>query len=167
MQRGGFVIALLLTYVLQASVVGVLGLRHVDLFLVLAVLCGLLARAQDAPIAGWCVGLAQDLGSLDPLGIHAFSLGLTALVATRWRSVLNVDALWPRALVGLTSTWVGEAAYRAFMLLRTDGAGGWWSAGFESLWTAAIATGLMLVITSAPQAPLRRARRLRADSARR
>lgn len=155
MSRGGFVIALVVTYLLQTSVVGVLGLRHVDLFLTLALLYGLLARAQDAPLAAWGIGLAQDLGTLDPLGIHAFCLGLVALAATRMRAGLNVSALWPRALVSVASAWMGMFAYRAFMLLRTDDAGSWWSALGGSLGTALIASGLALLITLSPRADLR------------
>ena len=103
----GFAIALLLAYLLQTGVVALLGVPFVDAFLVLALLCGLVAPTHDARIAAWIAGLVQDLGSADALGIHAFTLGLTGLLLTRLRGVGNVGVWWVRGLAAFLAAWPG------------------------------------------------------------
>lgn len=115
MSWSGFGVALVVTLVLQTTFVFVLDLP-VDLFLVLALVCGLVLPVPDACLAAWITGFTQDLGSAgDPLGLHAFCLGLVGYTMTRLRDVLNVHvwgtrtvALFVAALLGL---WP-EAAYR-------------------------------------------------------
>ncbi len=111
MAWSGFAIALLLAYLLQTGVVALLGVPFLDAFLVVALLCGLLAPTHDARIAAWIVGLAQDLGSADALGIHAFTLGLTGLLLTHLREIGNVGVWWVRGLAAFLAAWPGQAIY--------------------------------------------------------
>lgn len=161
MAWGGFAIALLLTYLVQTGVTALLPVPGVDLFLVLALLCGLLAPTHDARIAAWVVGFAQDLGSVDALGIHAFTLGLSAWLLTYLREIINVRAWWVRALAALLAAWPGQLTY----LLHVHY---WAGSGDASLGgllaaatlTAAVAAALAMLINALPGV-VRRRRRFR------
>lgn len=101
---GALVIALVAVCVLQTAVVAPAAAwvaRSVDLFLVLALLCGLLAPPRDAPIAGWIIGLAQDLCSLDALGSHAIALAAGAWAMVYLREWLRADYFPVRVLLCL------------------------------------------------------------------
>jgi cell shape-determining protein MreD len=158
----GFAIALLLAYLFQTGVVALLGAPYVDAFLVLALLCGLLAPTHDARIAGWIAGLAQDLGSADALGIHAFTLGLTALLLTHLREVGNVGVWWVRGPVAFLAAWPGQLIYLLHLHY-------WAGQGSASLWqlvgnaalTALVAAALAMVINALPWMLRRRRRRYR------
>jgi rod shape-determining protein MreD len=110
MRWGAFVIALVAVCVLQTAVIAPAGpwlARPVDLFLALALLCGLLAPPRDAPIAGWIVGMAQDLNSLDALGSHAIALAAAAWAAVCLREWLRVDYFPVRALLCFVAAILG------------------------------------------------------------
>lgn len=111
MQWGALCLAIVATYVLQAGMLWMFGLTWFDPFLLLTLLLGLLTAAPQARLAGWVVGLAQDLGSQDVLGIHAFTLGLTALLATQLRRVFNVNVWWARVVVLLLAAWPPQVLY--------------------------------------------------------
>ncbi len=128
-------IALLVTYVLQTAVVNVLdprllGQPPVDLFLALALVYGLRAPRDDARIAGFLVGLAQDFSGVGPLGIHAFALGLTALLLTSNRDVFRINIWLVRLILAFIMAlpaqfvlaahvrlWLGSAEPAASLLL--------------------------------------------------
>jgi cell shape-determining protein MreD len=145
MAWGAFSIVLLLVFLVQTGVVAVLGDSCFDAFLMLALLCGLLLRTHDARIAAWIVGLAEDLGSADALGIHAFTLGLTALLLTYLREIANVNLWWARGLATFLAAWPGQVLY-LIHLYYWAGSGSepfWslvWSATLTSLLAAAVAT---------------------------
>ncbi len=102
MRWGAFVIALVAACVLQTAVIAPAApwlARSLDLFLVLALLCGLLAPPRAAPVAGWIVGLAQDLCSLDALGSHAIALAAAAWAMIYLRDWLRADYFPVRVLL--------------------------------------------------------------------
>lgn len=103
--------AVLLVYLLQTAVVGLLGWSWLDLFLMLTLLVALLAPLHDARIAGWLIGFAQDLGSTDAVGIHAFTLGLACLLLTSIRGILNLRVWWSRLLVVFLCAWPAPFLY--------------------------------------------------------
>ncbi len=118
MPWGGLALAVLVAYFVQATLAWMLGPNPFDPFLVLALLLGLLRPTYDARLSGWMVGLAQDLGSADPLGIHAFTLGLTALFATQLRRVLNANVWWSRGVILLGAAWLPQIILRIFLQVR-------------------------------------------------
>jgi len=151
MSWGRFAIALGLVYVFQIGAASLLGWSHLDPFLIMAVIYGLTAPRHDARIAAWLAGLAQDLGSADALGVHAFTLGLTGLFVTKLREVGNVNVWWVRGLIMLAAAWPGQALY-LFHLHYWSGAG---AASFSALLfkatiVSAIAAAAALVVTALP-----------------
>jgi rod shape-determining protein MreD len=157
-----FAAALLAAFVLQTTVIRLLGVSSLDLLCVLALLCGLLAPTADARIAGWIIGLVQDLGSAQGLGPHAFALGLTAWLLTRLRAWLSVRPVGVRLLACLLAAWPGQ-----FLLLlhaHTLRAGGplelgsWMlSATMTATWSAVAA----VLLTTLPWLAIRKRRRSR------
>jgi len=162
MAWSGYAIALLLAYLLQTGVTALFDLPLFDPFLILAIICGLVAPTHDARIAGWITGLAQDLGSADALGIHAFTLGLTAMLLTQMRTFGNVGVWWVAALAGFIAAWPGQFLY----LLHLHYWAGGGAVGFLGLlgtatWTAAIAAVFAMLINALPWAMHRRRRHIR------
>ena len=153
----GYAIALFIVYVVQAAVVSLLGLEHVDLFLVLAITYGLMAPTYDARLAAWLAGLVQDLGTADPLGIHAFILGMTGLFVTHLREIGNADVWWMRLLIVFLAAWPAYLLYILYLHF-------WVGHGDQTLlamagsaaWTAGIASVLVLGLTSLPALSARR-----------
>jgi cell shape-determining protein MreD len=151
MAWGGFAIALLLAYLLQTGVAALLNIPFFDAFLVLALLCGLLAPTHDGRIAAWIVGLVQDLGSADALGIHAFTLGLTGLLLTHLREIGNISVWWVRGLAAFLAAWPGQLIYLLHLHY-------WAGHGSASLWglvagaalTSLVAAALAMLINALP-----------------
>jgi cell shape-determining protein MreD len=151
MAWGAFAIALVLAYLVQTGVAALIPLPSFDPFLVLALLVGLLAPTYDARIAAWIAGFVQDLGSADALGIHAFTLGLTGLLLTHLREIVNVRVWWVRGLAALVAAWPGQLIY----LLHLNY---WAGVGAVSLgdvvvsatWTALLAAALATIIHALP-----------------
>lgn len=160
MAWGAFAIALLMAYLVQTGVAVLLAVPHFDAFLVLALLCGLLAPTHEARLAGWITGLAQDLGSADALGIHAFTLGLTGLLLTLLREVGNVRVWWVRGLAALLAAWPGQLIYLVHLHY-------WAGYGFASLGslvltallTSLVAAVLAMLINALPRVIYRRRQR--------
>lgn len=103
MRWGAFSLLLAAVAVLQTTALGVLHdtfLGSVDLFLVLALLYGLCAPARGAPLAAWLIGLAQDLLSLDALGVHALALSLAVLLLVRLREWTFIEVWWVQIVLG-------------------------------------------------------------------
>ncbi len=158
-----FGLALLAVYVAQTVVVPLLPLGALDLFTVLVLLCGMLAPVQEARLASWITGLAQDIGSVDPLGIHAFCQGLTGWVLTRLRDLFNVDIWWPRGVGAFLAAFVGQFAYHLFRAVwMKDGGLGWLAMFAHAGLTALLASAVMVALTSTPRLSVRRFRRHRA-----
>jgi len=162
MAWGGFIIALLLAFVLQTGVAAPLSVPHFDAFLVLALLCGLLCPTPDARIAGWIVGLVQDLSSADALGIHAFTLGLTVLLLTRIRELGNVSVWWVRAPAALLAAWPPQFIYLLHLRYwagHTDESFG--GLVLSAALTALVAAVLAMLINALPGMMQRKRRRFR------
>jgi rod shape-determining protein MreD len=108
MSWGLFAVALLIVYLLQTAVLPHVAPQWLDLLLAFALLCGLTAPVVDARLAGWIAGLAQDVGGDGALGVHALALGLTVLLLTRLREVVNRELWWVRWLAGLVVSWPAQ-----------------------------------------------------------
>lgn len=115
MPWGALSILIVITLVLQTSVVRLLGLESVDLFLALALFLGLTAAVYDARLAAWGIGFVQDLASGGPIGLHAFALGATVWLLTALRGVVNLQAWWARWLVGALSAFPLQIFLVAYM----------------------------------------------------
>lgn len=100
MPWGSFSVALLIVYLVQTAILGPFALGWLDLLLALALVGGLHAPATEARLAGWITGLAQDVGTDGPLGIHALALGLAVVLLTSLRELVNRELWWVRWLVG-------------------------------------------------------------------
>jgi cell shape-determining protein MreD len=142
MAWGGFAVALILAYLVQTGLAAVVNLAWFDAFLLVALLCGLLAPVHDARIAAWITGLVYDLGSADVLGIHACTLGLTALLLTRLREVGNIGVWWVRLLAGFLAAWPGQLVY----LLHLHYWAGHGAASLGGLIAHAALTGLVAAV---------------------
>ena len=163
MAWGGFTIALLLAYLLQTGVAALLSVPYFDAFLVLALLCGLLAPTHDARIAAWIVGLAQDLGSVDALGIHAFTLGLTGLLLTKLREVGNVRVWWVRGLAAGLAAWPGQMIYLLHLhYWAGPGSASFWNLVAAATLTSLVAAALATLINALPGVMHRQRRRYQA-----
>ena len=163
MAWGGFAIALLLAYLVQVGIAAVLPIQHFDAFLVLALLCGLVGPTHEARLAAWLTGLAQDLGSADALGIHAFTLGLSGLLLTWIREIGNVGVWWVRGLAALAAAWPGQVLYLLhlhYYSSRSDGVSVW-SLLLTAACTSLVAAFLATLINALPGA-MQRHRRYRA-----
>lgn len=86
-------------------------------FLFLPVLLyGLKARPGPAILLAWLTGLAVDLVSLEPLGLHAFLFGLTALLLVRVRGHLFAAHPGTQAVLAAVLTLVVSLV----LLVRLD-----------------------------------------------
>ncbi|WP_320046854.1 hypothetical protein [uncultured Ilyobacter sp.] len=141
MAWGGFAIALFFTYLLQVGVVSILDFPAVDLFLAFALLCSLFAPTHDARIAAFLIGLAQDLGSADALGIHAFTLGLTAVLLTYIRELGNMHVWWVRGLAAVLAAWPGQLLYLLHLYY-------WAGTGVISIRGAVYAAGVTAIVVA-------------------
>ncbi len=158
-----FGLALLAVYVVQTVIVPLLPLGPLDLFTVLVLLVGMLAPTPEARLAAWITGLAQDIGSVDPLGLHAFCQGLTGWVLSRLRERFNVEVWWPRGVGGFLAALVGHFAYHLFgAVWMNDASLGWLAMTAQAGFAALFASALMVALTSTPRLSVRRFRRHRA-----
>jgi cell shape-determining protein MreD len=133
----------------------------VDLFLALALAYGLTAPVHDARIGAWIIGFVQDLGAADALGIHAFALGLTGLLLTSLRAMVNLDLWWVRLLVAIPAAWAGAALYLLHLHLWSNAPfASWWTLLASSAWTAFVAALAAAIVTAYPQMITGRRRRV-------
>lgn len=155
-----FAFVLLAVHLLQTTLFAFVGGGLIDLYLSLALVCGLVMPVHDARLAAVMTGFAQDLGSIGPLGTNAFALGLTGLVATLLRPHFNWFAWYSRALVTLLSALPGLIVQRlhAAWIQSAPGAGVWTEI-LQVLATAFIAAGIAVAITQLPRLGRRRGRR--------
>ena len=162
MAWGGFAVALLLAYLVQTGVAAVLNVPHFDAFLLVAVLCGLLAPTHDARIAAWITGLVYDLGSADVLGIHAFTLGLTGLLLTWLREMGNVGVWWVRGLAAFLAAWPGQLIYLLHLhYWAGNAAASLWGLVVTATLSSLVAAILATLISALPRLIHRRRRRYR------
>jgi len=70
----------------------------------LVLLVGLRARLRAAVFLSWCLGLAVDMLSLAPLGLHAFLFGVAALALVRVRGYLFAAHPMTQAILGASLT---------------------------------------------------------------
>ncbi|MEK6645018.1 MAG: rod shape-determining protein MreD [Planctomycetota bacterium] len=108
-----FSIVVYVVTVLQTAVVPFLGVHHTqpDLLIILAVYYALTARAQDALLAAWCIGLAADLTGLGfarhgGVGLHAFTLGLIAILIVNTRDFTFRDSVITRLVYTLLAAFL-------------------------------------------------------------
>ncbi|MFO0839941.1 MAG: hypothetical protein U1D55_15625 [Phycisphaerae bacterium] len=146
------VVALLLvvTFVLQTAVVSLMGLHYADLFLSLALLCGLVMPIYDGRIAAWAIGLVQGLGSQDALGIHALLLGLAAILLTNLRAAVNLSLWWARWLIAFVAAWPVQILYLAYQRFAEGQTVGWIEIVFGSAFSALIAGLFAALVTALP-----------------
>jgi rod shape-determining protein MreD len=90
----GFAVLVYLTTVVQTSVAPFLAVHSIrpDFLVIVAVFFGLYARAADAMLGCWIIGLLIDLSSLSHpvranVGLHALTLGLLAVFMVKTRGV--------------------------------------------------------------------------------
>lgn len=153
----GFALALLIVFVLQAGAASLLGLTSLDLFLALALVCSMMAPSHEARLAAWFTGLAQDLGSSDPLGIHAFILGLTAVLLTQLREVGNLAVWWVRGAIAFLAACPGQLLYRAYLRYWAGyGDDSFFNLLIASITASALAAVLALAVTFLPYYSRRR-----------
>ena len=90
-----FTIMLFVALVLQVGMARLFGLGRQrimpDLLLMLMVILAFRGSHEQAPLAGWILGLIKDLSSESPLGGYAFAFGLTAWVIVRSRELFFGD----------------------------------------------------------------------------
>jgi hypothetical protein len=157
---------LLVVFLLQKSLVWTLGwdLRSVDLFLALALICGLSAPAADARLAAWVCGLARDLaGAPAELGLHSLTLGLTGLILVWMRDSGGGAVWWTRLVCCVLAAWAGRFVYSllAAMVAGTGSATAWTHIA-ESFWIAPVSSVLALLGMTLPSLFFGRRRRYRA-----
>lgn len=99
MRWGIFVAMIVVVAVVQTALIArVRMFSALDLFLLSALLWGFLSPPREAPIAGWLIGLVQDMGSSDPVGTRAVALGLAAWLVT-WLCARTNGSAWSAQLV--------------------------------------------------------------------
>lgn len=163
MRWGSFAVALLVVFLLQKSLVWTLGLdlRYVDLFLALALICGLNAPAPDARLAAWVCGLARDLSAVPAeIGLHSLTLGLAGLILVWMRESGGCGVWWTRLICCLLAAWAGRIVYSLLAaMVAGTGSGSAWTHIVDSFWIALIASILALVGMTLPSLLFGRRRR--------
>ncbi len=156
-----FIIALLLVLVLQTGVVAFLGRDWLDLLLALALFYGLTAPAPDARLAGLCTGLAQDVRTGGPMGVHALALGLAGLLLTYFREQVNRHVWWARWVI---ASIAGLAAQFVVLLHQSyvQHLGYSWGYILLSAALTALVSGLLAALAAGVPHAVRRRRRFSA-----
>ncbi|MGE3182779.1 MAG: rod shape-determining protein MreD [Phycisphaerae bacterium] len=153
-----FWISLAIVFLLANAVLSRWAPAYIDLFLMLTLVVALIAPVHDARLAGWLVGFAQDIGTTGPIGPFAFSLGLTAWIATMMRESFNLKLWWVRFLVAFTAGATGQLILRGFQHYALDmfaTTRDWMGSAFS----AAAVAGLVAATVTATVAFRRRGRR--------
>ncbi len=162
MPWGLFTLALLIVYLVQTTLLRLLGVEPLDLFLALALVCGLTAPAPEARLAGWLTGLAQDIGSDHPIGLQALALGLAVLTLTYLRELVNQHLWWARWLIAFLAALVAQLLVRLDLRFVQHGQLSWAQIAGGSLLTALLASLLAALLVGLPASVGRRDRRRRA-----
>jgi rod shape-determining protein MreD len=151
--------ALVVAVLLQTTVGRMFDLPvvDVDLLLILALLYGLAGPVRDARIATWIIGLARDLTTDGPVGLHAFAFGLTGLLVTKLREVMNRQVWWARVLIGFLAALPGQLLVKLHLVYIQRGAwGDWWDTLTFIALPSATAAVIAAVLTALPPLAPRR-----------
>ena len=152
MPWGLFIVGLIVVFLMQVGLVGALNLPFLDLFAVYALVLGLLLPTWDARLAAWVIGLVQDLGSDDALGLHAFSLGFAVVLLTRLRELVNLDPSWMRLLVAALAALPAMLIVLLYGRLWMGALAPSWGKGFLlSVMIAGVAGALATALTYSPR----------------
>lgn len=160
-----FWIVLAVVFVLANAIVTRWLPDYIDLFLILTLIIGLAAPTFDARIAGFLTGFAQDMGTIGPVGPFAFTLGLTAWLATMLRESFNLKLWWVRFLVAFTAGATGQLILRGYQHYGLDmfaTARDWIGAAFASGAFSALAAATLTMAVSFGRRTRRGRRRARA-----
>ncbi len=96
-----------------------------DLVLVLVVFFGLYAPRQDAYIAGWVLGLATDLMSIERLGLFSITFCAVAVMVNAVRNLVFLKSVATHLIITLAASLlaqIGLLAYRASVGAESVGA---------------------------------------------
>lgn len=159
MPWGLFVLALVVTLVLQTSVLPFCTPPELDLMLALALVCGLAAPPVDARLAGCLVGFAQDIDTAGPFGLHALALGMTITLLTVLREWVNRYLWWARWVIAFVAALPAQIALHLYL---HSGRAEWLRGLWEAVATATVAALLAALLTGLPTW-VRRRRRWRAS----
>lgn len=163
-------ISLVIAYLLQTTVLGVVGaqlfgMQPFDLLLALALTAALLMPRDDARLAGLAAGFAADFAGTGAFGVHAFAFGVGALVLTAWRDAVRLDIWFVRLPLACGAAIAAEWLLAAHMA--------YWQGSNLSLLTllargtvVAILAAVIATILAGGASGLRRRRVLRRRAAR-
>lgn len=151
MAWGRFIVALTGVFLLHTSVLPLLGPDWLDLMLMLALIYGLTAPALDARLAGWIIGLARDVDSAGPLGLHALVFGLALVALTQMRESVNRELWWVRALTAFVVAWPAELLLLLYARIFEQSSASWAHIAGRSLTVAAVAALLAGLVIGLPR----------------
>ncbi len=163
MRWGLFAVALLVTFIVQTTVLRSLGGSPCDLLLTLALVSGLIAPPREARLAAWLTGLAQDMGTggfRSPLGLYALSLGLAGWLLTHLREQVNRHLWWARWVIAFAAAVPSQILVRVHLRFLQGEVLSWWQIIGQALVSSA-AAGLLAAIVAGVPAAYRRYRQRR------
>ena len=137
-----FMVLLLQLAVVDSIALGPQRIRP-DLLLLVAVVIALNGPEEQAPTAGWILGLCKDLTSEATLGSYAIGFGLTVWMIVKIRDLFLLD----RALTIIILTLIGAFALEQLVLLISylksgSSAGGYATLTGAIFFSAAFTAGL-------------------------
>ncbi len=157
MRWGWFALVLLAVVIAQGSFTPRwpmdLGL---DLFAAFALACAWCLPAEEACLAGWIIGFIQDVGSLQPLGLHALTLGLATWGLTRIRDLVNRELWWVRWISGFAVLFPAQLLVSLRILWGKPVE--WWRFISEPFTTALVGALLAALLALLPAALVRKQR---------
>ncbi len=159
MRWARFAVALLVTLVIQTTVLRFVAGPWLDLLLVLALVCALAAPRDDARLAALLVGLAQDMQTEGPLGVFALGLGLSGLVVTGLREQVNRHLWWVRWLIACVAAVPGQLLIALHKRFWQGDNTSWGQLLLNCLITSVVAALLAAVVVGFPAAYRRRRHR--------
>lgn len=162
MNWGWMILVVVIALLIQTAVLPSAEQRWLDLMLALALVVGLVGPTHDARLFGWVVGFAKDLQSADPIGLHAFVLGLAITALTYLRDMVIRQHWWARWLIGFLVAMTAELITNIF-LYAYAAHGTWWQVLSESVGkaaaSAAVASFIAAVVVGLPSLALSGRRR--------
>jgi len=161
MSWGLCALGLLLAYLVQSAVLSPFGPEWLDLLLVFALIVGLTAPVHEARLAGWITGLAQDVGTSGPLGLHAFALALAIIALTHLRELVNRELWWVRVVVSLIVAFPAQIVIQLHLRFWQGAALTWPGMLMDALVAAAVGALLAGLLVGLPGLLRRRPRRYR------
>ena len=153
MRWAGLVAVLVVTLIAQTTVARAadLPVLETDLLLVLALLYGLLAATVEARLAAWIIGFAADVMTEGAIGLHALAFGLTGLLLTWLRHIVNRQVWWGRLLMCFAAALPGQLLIVAHLhFLQGAQLGSWWDMVSSALRVALSAALFATLLTLIP-----------------